>query len=81
MNIVATKLPDFEKIVNDFLVKGKENILNQFSLLLEKIDDKLCLKRLKTLKIIKFKQRSILTDYGILTFKRRYYLDTDTNEY
>ena len=50
MNIVATKLPDFEKIVNDFLVKGKENILNQFSLLLEKIDDKLCLKRLKTLK-------------------------------
>lgn len=81
MNIVATKLPDFEEIVIKFLEKGKDNILNQLSLLLEQIDDKLSLRRHKSLKIIKFQQRSILTDFGVLTFKRRYYLDTDNNEY
>lgn len=53
MNIVATKLPLFEEIVEKFLKNGKENILNQLSNLLEQIDDKLCLKRPKSLKIIK----------------------------
>jgi len=81
MNIVATKLPLFEEIVEKFLKNGKENILNQLSNLLEQIDDKLCLKRPKSLKIIKYKQRSILTDFGMLTFKRRYYFDTLKGEY
>lgn len=81
MNIVATKLPLFEEIVEKFLKMGKENILEQLANLLEQIDDKLCLKRPKSLKIIKFKQRSILTDFGMLTFKRRYYFDTLKDEY
>lgn len=37
----------------------------------EQIDNELCSSRPKTLKIIKFKERSILTDFGMLTFKRR----------
>ena len=81
MNIVATKLPYFEEIVTDFLNKGKENILDQLRVLLEEIDDKLCLSRPKSLQIIKFKVRTILTDFGLLTFKRRYYLDTLSGEY
>lgn len=81
MNIVATKLPLFEEIVENFLKKGKENILNQLADQLKEIDDKLCLKRPKSLKFVKYKQRSILTDFGMLTFKRRYYFDTLKHEY
>lgn len=81
MNIVATKLPLFEEIVEKFLKRGKENILDQLSNLLKTIDDELCSKRPKSLKFIKYKQRTILTDFGLLTFKRRYYFDTLKCEY
>lgn len=81
MNIVATMLPDFEEIVSNFMQIGKLNILDQLRKRLEEIDDELCSKRAKSLKIIKFKERTILTEIGLLTFRRRYYYDVFKEKY
>lgn len=81
MDILTTKLPTFEQIVINFLKNGKTTVLEQLRNLLEQIDNELCSSRPKTLKIIKFKERSILTDFGMLTFKRRYYYDTMQDVY
>lgn len=81
MNIVATMLPDFEEIVSNFIKIGKLNILDQLAKRLEEIDDELCSKRPKSLKIIKIKERTVLTEIGLLTFRRRYYYDTFKEKY
>ncbi len=81
MTILPNETNNFENFVINFIKNAKEISLKELANQLEIIDKALYVKRPQTLKIIKLKQRSILTTFGMLTFKRRYYFDELEHKY
>lgn len=78
MDIVALKPETFDT----FILKSKDFQKIAIREALEKRDNEIYSRiDRKRFKFIRFDKRSILSSVGILTFKRRYYLDTLTNEY
>lgn len=78
MDIVALKPETFDT----FILKSKDFQKIAIRDALEKRDNEIYSRiDRKRFKFIRFDKRSILSSVGILTFKRRYYLDTLTNEY
>lgn len=81
MTILPNETSNFETFVINFIKNAKEISLKELGKQLEIIDKALYIRRPKSLKIIKLKQRSILTSLGMLTFKRRYYYDELDEKY
>lgn len=81
MHILPKETNQFETFVSNFIKRAKEISLDELGKILERIDKFLYIKRPSNLKIIKLKERSILTSLGMLRFKRRYYYDELDHQY
>ena len=78
MNIVSLKSETFDS----FLLKSHQIFKEDLVKALERYDrDIYCSIDHNRFHLIRIDERTILTTYGILTFKRRYYFDTFLKEY
>lgn len=82
MNNITLNGHNFEELLQNLMILMRESNLEYISYILEKIDDNLAATRnIDNLIIIKKVPRTILTSIGKITFKRRYYLDINSNKH
>lgn len=80
MDTITQNETKFDSLFTNCSQQNNEDFLKEFSYLLEKYDDYLFSKR-KDLIICKKVQRKILTSRGPVSFKRRYYLDSNSGKH
>ena len=81
MSILTQLKQKFDTFLSNTFNQSDDYCLILISKLLEELDLELAATRDKSLEIVKIVPRTILTSKGLITFRRRYYYDTNNDTY
>ena len=81
MSILTQLKQKFDTFLSNTFNQSDDYCLILISKMLEELDLELAATRDKSLEIVKIVPRTILTSKGLITFRRRYYYDTNNDTY